>query len=90
MKYLGFAAALALAVAPVATIAKDATVGDSANPVIEPGGTAQDGLPVLGAAEIPFEAVIAGSFVLVGGAVIGVVAATDDNSPAVTTTTSTN
>ena len=87
MKYVGLAAALALAVAPVAAISKDATGGDNATPVIEPGGTAQDGLPVLGASQIPFEAVIAGSFVLVGGVVIGVIAATDDNSPTVTTTT---
>ena len=87
MKYLGIVAMIALASAPAATIAQNATDADDATPVIEPGGTAQGGLPVLTGAEIPFEAIIAGSFVLVGGVVIGVIAATDDNSPTVTTTT---
>ena len=87
MKYVSMAAALALALAPAASIAQNSTTSGSQTPTVEPGGTSQDGLPVFAAGQIPFEAIIAGGFVLVGGVVIGVIAATDDSDPAPTTTT---
>ena len=79
MKIVGIAAALGLALSPLATMAQSA-------PVVEPGGAAQAPLPEFAAGAIPFEAVIAGTFVVLGGVVIGTIAATQDGEAAVATT----
>ena len=86
MKFVSIAAALALGLAPVAGIAQG-TSSPSGTQTVEPGGTSQDGLPVLAASQIPFEAIIAGGFVLVGGVIVGVLAATGETDPTPTTTT---
>lgn len=85
MKIVGIAAALCLALSPLATMAQS-TTGVQNTPVVEPGGTAQAPLPVFAAGAIPYEAVIAGAFVLVGGVVIGTIAATQESDAAVATT----
>lgn len=84
MKLALFVAAAAMAVAPALSYAEGTTAPTQ---TVEPGGTAQGPLPVLSAAAIPFEAIIAGGFVLVGGVVVGTLAATSDDSPAVSTGT---
>lgn len=85
MKTFAFAAALGLALSPMTAIAQSTTSPQS-TPVVEPGGAAQAPLPQFAAGAIPFEAVIAGSFVVLGGVVIGTIAATQDSDAAVATT----
>ncbi len=87
MKYLGIVAAGMLAISPAIAMAQGTTSSPSG---IEPGGTSQGELEEFTIGTIPFEAYVAGGFVLLGGAVIGILIGGDDSDgpgPAVTTST---
>lgn len=88
MKIVRIAAAAALALAPAMALAEGTTTQPAST--VEPGGTAQGPLPVLAAGAIPFEAIIVGSFVVLGGAVVGTIAATESGSDSVAVSTGTN
>lgn len=88
MKIVRLAAAAALALTPALSLAEGTTAKPAST--VEPGGTAQGPLPVFAAGAIPFEAIIVGSFVIVGGAVVGTIAATQSDSDSVAVSTSTN
>ena len=88
MKFAGIAAALALAVVPAVGFAQSApTTDQTQNSAIEPGGIAQDGTATFTLATLPAEAYVAAGFVILGGAVIGILIGNSDDN---TTATSTN
>lgn len=85
MKLVTIIAAAALSVMPAFAMAQS-TTAPSAEGAVTPGGTSQDGLPIFGAGGIPAGAVVVAGVVILGGVIIGIVAATDDDDPAPSTT----
>ena len=89
MKSVHLLAAAALALAPAAGIAQSTTGQETGAQAIEPGGVSQTGaeaLPVFALGSIPAGAIVVGGVVILSGVIIGVVAATEDDSTPVSTT----
>ena len=90
MKMVKLLAACSLALLPAVAGAQSTTAPAADQGTVTPGGTAQGPLPVFGLGAIPAGAVVVGGVVIVAGAVVGVVAASDRGNESVATSTSTN